>query len=172
MSEKYKPPYLENMFEVTKYDSIFVVYMNVQSLVNRERSANPPTNAEDKDKKSTTLNTGIESLVLTENACAPKFYEIIELISEMLDFLKDEPFIMRINLEKVTMAMVQKEYFLLKKIVNLFYKKNYSIPIQCTFINCPSSFEQIWSIISPLLSKEAKKSVIFEKSVPKPIGYF
>jgi hypothetical protein len=159
MSEKQKPPYLENIFEVKKYDSVFLVYMNVHSLVKRERCANTPINsaAEINDK---------------EIVCAPKFYEIIELISEMLDYLKDEKFIMRINLEKVTMAMVQKEYFLMKKVVKLFYNKDFNVPIQCAFINCSSSFEQIWSLISPLLSKDAKKTVFFEKSPKQPIGYF
>lgn len=87
---------------------------------------------------------------------------IIQYLEAMLYSYKDRDFKMRVDLEKITVSCIQREFSILRKVVNLFCNWNYKVPQKCVLINCPNTMKQIWSIISPLLTPEGREIIEFE----------
>lgn len=83
-------------------------------------------------------------------------------IKNVLNNFKDIDYKVIANLENISVSIVEQEFELVKEFIAIF--KNNNTPFECELINVPYSFDTIWSLITPLLSKEALKIVKIRKN--------
>lgn len=89
---------------------------------------------------------------------------IVDTFIDILHDNKDSIYDFHIDMSKITLSQIESEFYLVRKIVNVFCNCNTNLPVNCDIYNVPYSFSAIWKMISPLISKDGQKKIRIHQS--------